>query len=205
MTNKENLIKVLEKALYLSLTKGTDEFDNFYADFKDNDEIDEELNEAYRIFQQKKHFQEIKKEFRDFFKKLKYEMIQCMGSRRETLGNLKIFAYGFYNYDDDTPLYIGITKEGLTRVKHHFQFYSPTFLYFPMHYLDEIRIWCSKQLTEDNIERFEDYLIKTKKPYFNKKNSLPYLESEIPIYQDALSIEQKIPVSNYRDLFKKFS
>jgi len=188
-------LKIIENTLYRSLTKETDEFEKFYADFKsDNETIRKELNDSYKLYKkfrlQKKHGEE----FREVFDTLK-----------NLLKGIDIFAYGFYHNGDETPLYIGVTGNKVTRVIQHFQWYSSAFIKFPMVFLDEIRVWSSNKLTKDNIKQFENFLIDKLNPYFNIKHPKQEDDDEIFLYQEVKQNETKIPVSKFRELFKKFS
>ena len=200
MSDKEKLLKKIESALYQSLTQKTDDFDSeeFSKEFDnegmDKEELEKELNEANRLFDKYNHNNKLREKFSEVFDELKDKIEK------------KKFAYGFYHDGDDTPLYIGRTSKGNTRLNQHFQMYTSAFTNFPMRFLDEIKIWWSDALTDQNIILFESFLIDRLNPHFNKQRKKEnYEEEEEEAFQKLLEKPKPIRVSQHNKLFKEFS
>jgi hypothetical protein len=207
MPNKEELLKDIESVLYRSLTQKADDFDfkKFSSeidykgivkkDFDDKSIVRKELKEAQRLFKKFNHNNKPSEQFAEVFDLLKEEI----GKKT------KIFAYGFYHDGDETPLYIGRTGNSTTRLNQHFQMYSSAFVSFPMRFLDEIKFWRSDILTEHNIKQFESFLINSLTPHFNKQCPKEGFEKEKEAFQKLFGKSKSIQLSNYKELFKKFS
>lgn len=195
MIDTEKILKEIENNFYLSLTEKTHQFEEFFTELtKKLELIKEKLNESYFLYIRFVIQTERKNKLDPV-----YERID------KKLESLQIFGYGFYHRAKARPLYIGVTVKGKTRINQHFQWYSSAFVYFPMYYLDEIKVWQSSSITSENIKRFEDYLMEKLNPYFNKKRSEQYRTDEIEIYEEALQNEISIPLSDFRDLFRRLS
>lgn len=197
MPDKKKLLEKIESALYRSLTQKADDLDfkKISSELDDKDIVKKELEEAQRLFNKFNHNSKLSEQFTEVFDLLKEEIGK----------NTKIFAYGFYHDGDETPLYIGRTGNSTTRLNQHFQMYSSAFMSFPMHFLDEIRFWRSDTLTEHNIKQFESFLINRLTPHFNKQRPKEGFEKDKEAFQKLLGKSNSIQVSNYKELFKKFS
>ena len=196
MPDKKKLLKEIESALYRSLTQKTNDLDleKFSRKFDDEGMDKEELVEVNRLFNKFNHNNKLSEKFSEVFDELK-----------EKIGETQIFAYGFYNNSDKIPLYIGRTGNGSTRLNQHFQMYSSAFMKFPMRFLDVIKIWRSDTLTKANIKLFESFLINRLSPHFNKQRPKKDFKKEKEGFHKLLEKFEFIPVSNHKNLFKKFS
>ena len=200
MPDKEKLLKKIESALYQSLTQKTDDFDykKFSKEFDDEGIDKKELEEARRLFNKYNDNNKLSEIFREVFNELKKEIGE----------KTKIFAYGFYHDGDKTPLYIGRTSKGNTRLNQHFQMFTSAFINFPMRFLDEIKIWGSKSLTDADVVTLESFLINKFNPHFNKQRpnkNIKKKNTHAQLFQKLSEKPKPIRVSQHNKLFKKFS
>ena len=195
MLDVERILKKINDILYKSLTARNNEFESFHTNLtQELKTIKKELYDAYKLYTKYSFLRENFNELKRLFKRI-----------RGIIGDQKIFGYGFYHFDEDKPLYVGVTENGVKRIKQHFQWYSSAFKNFPMYFLTIIKVWTSERLNSTNLKRFEDYLIKELNPYFNKKRSESYKKDELDIYLQAIKNEKQIQFNDFTKLLKKIS